>query len=222
MRPLIGISPDGDGPPGEPTETEYRVRMNYAGAIQAAGGCPVVLPWIEDGVIEFVERCDGFLVTGGTPGVLSKEGRTEFERALIRAALDRGKPVLGICNGMQLLGQVLGAEFIDSIAAAEPDALDHIPQPVPTAVAHPVALTAGTRLHLLAGDSEAHVNSLHRQAITGSGDFTVAARAPDGVVEAIEAKEPAFAMGLQWHPEYGLSALDRAIFAAFVDASRPT
>lgn len=221
MRPLIGISPDGDAPQGQPTEAEYRVRMNYAGAVWAAGGCPVILPWLKDGVEDLIGRCDGILVTGGTPGILSKDGRTGFEHALIRAALAAGKPVLGICNGMQLLGQVLGADFVESIPDAMPAALDHIPQPVPTELAHPVALTPGTLLHCLADGAETRANSLHRQAIAGSGDFTVAAWAPDGVVEAIESKGAGFALGLQWHPEYGLTELDRAIFAAFVDASRP-
>lgn len=221
MRPLIGISPDGDAPQGQPTEAEYRVRMNYAEAVWMAGGFPMILPWQQDGVEDLAERCDGILVTGGTPGILSKDGRTDFERALIRAAMARGKPVLGICNGMQLLGQELGADFVESIPDSVPGALDHIPQPVPTAAAHPVRLTPGTILHLLAGGAEVTVNSLHRQAIAGTGNFTVAALAPDGVIEAIEARGRAFAMGLQWHPEYRISALDRAIFTAFVDASRP-
>jgi len=220
MRPLIGISPDGEAPADAPTEAEYRVRMNYAEAIRAAGGCPVILPWHLDDVDEMVHRCDGILVSGGTPGVLSKDGRTVFERALIRAALDRGKPVLGICNGMQLLGQTLGAQFVESIAATIPAALDHIPSPVPDDAAHAVTLTPGSRLQRLAGTDAARVNSLHRQAIAGTGRFTVAALAPDGVVEAIEADDVAFALGTQWHPEYRLTALDDAILAAFVTACR--
>lgn len=220
MRPLIGITPDGDGPAGAPSEAEYRLRMNYAQAVRAAGGCPVILPWLPGDAGELAARCDGILISGGTPGVLGTEGRTGFEQALIRATLARDKPLLGICNGMQLMGQVLGAGFIDSIAAALPQALDHIPQPLPVAPAHAVALTPGTLLQRLAGADQVQVNSLHRQAIAGTGGFTVAARAPDGVIEAIEAHGRTFALGLQWHPEYGLSALDRAIFTAFVAACR--
>lgn len=222
MRPLIGISPDGDAPADAPTEAEYRVRMNYADAIRAAGGCPVILPWHLDDVDEMVDRCDGILVSGGTPGILSKDGRTVFERALIQAALDRCKPVLGICNGMQLLGQTLGAQFVESIAAAIPDAQDHIPLSVPTETAHGVTLTPGSRLQRLAGTDEARVNSLHRQAIAGTGRFTVAALASDGVIEAIEADGHPFALGTQWHPEYRLTALDAAILAAFVKACCPS
>lgn len=222
MRPLIGISPDGEAAGHESSEAEYRIRMNYADAIRAAGGCPVFLPWHSDNVDDLAGRCDGILVSGGTPGVLTKDGRTAFERALIRAALRRDKPVLGICNGMQLLGQILGARFVDSIAATVPDALDHIPRPVPAETAHAVTLSPGSRLQRMAGCPEVRVNSLHRQAIAGTGDFIVAARAPDGVIEAIEAVGQTFAVGVQWHPEYRLTPLDDALLAAFVKASRPS
>ena len=221
MRPLIGISPDGDTPAGAVTEAEYRIRMNYADAVRAAGGCPVILPWHMQDVGDLVDRCDGFIISGGTPGVLTKDGRSAFERALIQAALDRGKPILGICNGMQLLGQILGADFIDSIAASFPAALDHIPFAVPTEPAHRITLSNGTQLQRLAGSNHAVVNSLHRQAIAAASNFTVAAEAPDGVVEAIEAVGHKFALGVQWHLEYGLTALDNAVMAALVNASRP-
>ena len=158
---------------------------------------------------------------GGVPGVLTKDGRTGFECALIRAALGQGKPILGSCNGMQLLGQILGATFMESIAAELPEALDHCRLPVPSITTHAVTLTPGSRLRSMAGTKETSVNSLHCQAIAGTGAFAVPARAPDGVVEAIEAVGQSFAVGVQWHPEYRLTALDDAIMAAFVTASRP-
>lgn len=220
MTPLIGITPDGSAPDGQSTEAEYRIRMNYATAVHAAGGCPVILPWLPQDTESMIDRCDGILISGGTPGVSTKAGRTAFERALIRGALARGCPILGICNGMQLLGLELGAHFITSLAAEVPGAIDHMPAPLPTDLAHDVNLTPGTRLHKLAGSASVKVNSLHRQGIAGEGNFTVAARASDGLIEGIEG--PGWSIGLQWHPEYCLSALDRTIFSDFVAACRAT
>ncbi|WP_292055447.1 gamma-glutamyl-gamma-aminobutyrate hydrolase family protein [Mesorhizobium sp.] len=218
MIPLIGITPDGGAPEGQPTEGEYTVRINYADAVRAAGGCPVLLPWQTENAEMLATRCDGLVITGGTPGISTKQGRTEFELALIRTALAVGRPVLGICNGMQLLGRILGASFVESISDEVTGALDHVPAPLPTNTAHPVILTPGTRLQVLAGSVDGQVNSLHRQAITGTGTFSVAALAPDGVIEAIEG--PGWFIGVQWHPEYSLTALDKAIFADFVAACR--
>lgn len=217
MRPLIAITPDLDGPEGAPTEAEYRVRCNYAEAVARAGGTPAIVTFVGDPV-ELMGSFDGVLVSGGAPGVSVTPGRTEFELALIHAALEAGRPLLGICNGMQLIGRALGATLIENLATEIPGALDHIPEPVPARPAHAVRLTSGGRLAGLAEGLDVHVNSLHRQAIGGDGAFTVAAEAPDGVAEAIEGLGPSFCLGVQWHPEYGLGALDRAIFMAFVTA----
>ena len=127
MTPVIGITPDGHEPKGQPTEGRYQLRMNYAGAVRAAGGFPVIIPWLANDAEIIAERCDGLLITGGTPGVSSKSGRTEFEMAVIRAAMNAARPLLGVCNGMQLMGRALGAQFVNAIAEQIPGAVDHIP-----------------------------------------------------------------------------------------------
>lgn len=218
-RPLIGLTPDQEVPEGQPTEAQYLVRSNYAGAVLAAGGIPVILPYAMAAVADFVAGIDGFLITGGTPGVSVKPRRSEFERALIAAALDAKRPVLGICNGMQMIGLHLGGALIECIKDEVAQPIDHIPFDLPTITAHDIRIAPQTRLAALAGAEQAQVNSLHRQAIGGVGRFTVAATALDGVAEAIEGQGPGFCLGLQWHPEYGLTALDTAIFDAFVSAA---
>lgn len=218
--PMIAITPDCLTSDSGPTETSYVVRANYAGALSAAGALPIVLPYMPERLDDIVARFDGFLISGSTPGVSEIPGRTNFELALIRAAMAAGKPVLGICNGMQMIGLALGASLVERIDPPGPGGTDHLPQPVPVRPAHPVSFASGSRLAALAGISSAEVNSLHRQAIRSDGDFAVAATAPDGVVEAIEGFGPGYMLATQWHPEYLLTDLDRALLADFVAAAR--
>ncbi|WP_292622059.1 gamma-glutamyl-gamma-aminobutyrate hydrolase family protein [Mesorhizobium sp.] len=217
---MIAITPDCTTQELAPTEAAYVVRANYAAALAAAGALPVVLPYMPDRIAEIVARFDGFLISGSTPGVSEIPGRTDFELALIRAALAAGKPVLGICNGMQTIGLALGGSLIERLEPPTPRGTDHMPTPVPSAAAHSVTLSAGSRLGALVPAGSMEVNSLHRQAIRPDGDFRVAATAPDGVVEAIESAGSGYMLGTQWHPEYLLTKLDRALLADFVAAAR--
>ncbi len=220
MGPLVAITPDIRVDAGSPTEATYVVRTNYAAALAEAGALPVVLPYLPDRVAELVAGFDGFVVSGSTPGVADVPGRTTFEQALVAAAMAAGRPLLGICNGMQTIGRVLGARLIERLDPPALDGPDHLPRPDPTNVAHAVTLTPGSRLRALAGAPSVEVNSLHRQAIDSHGRFRVAALAADGVVEAIEGLGPGYVLGTQWHPEYRLTVFDRALLAEFVAAAR--
>lgn len=119
--PRIGITPDVNDLAAP--ETEYVVRRNYADAVTNAGGLPFILPYGEQ-VDEYLEAVDGLLVTGGVFDInpvlyrqtarkqyVMKPARTDFERALIKGALSRSMPILGICNGMQLLAVCLGGNW---------------------------------------------------------------------------------------------------------------
>ena len=116
-KPLIGITldiePQGGGYSSDPW---YALRVNYAEAVSAAGGLPVALPH-ELGLVEdYLERIDALLVSGGMfdippelytgqtqhRSVTTKASRTAFELALLRGALARDMPVLGICGGMPM------------------------------------------------------------------------------------------------------------------------
>jgi putative glutamine amidotransferase len=155
------------------------------------------------------------------PTVRTKDRRTAFEAAITRAALARDRPVLGICGGQQLLNVVLGGDLIQHIPDAIAGCLAH-EQPNPrTEPGHDVEVLPGSLLHAIGGATRLAVNSAHHQAAgrVGAG-VVVSGRAPDGVIEAIEAPERRFCIGVQWHPEYAISAADEALFEALVAACR--
>jgi putative glutamine amidotransferase len=232
--PVIGLTLDHEPSGGWSQFPWYAIRENYCNAVRHAGGLPVLLPHEPDMAAEYLDRIDGLVVTGGGfdvdpalfgaasrhPSVTTKDRRTAFELAATRGALDRGMPVLGICGGQQLLNVALGGTLIQHIPDEIPDALPHR-QPNPRNEAgHKVRIVAGTLLHRLAGVEELAVNSAHHQAVKQAGPgLVVDARAEDGVVEGIEDPRRRFCLGVQWHPEFELSAADRNIFRALVAAA---
>jgi putative glutamine amidotransferase len=129
--------------------------------------------------------------------------------------------VLGICGGQQLLNVVLGGSLIQHIPDTVTDCLAH-EQPNPrTESGHDVLVEQGTLLHRITGTDRLAVNSAHHQAADQPGPgIVVSGRAPDGVIEAIEDPGRRFCMGVQWHPEYQVSAGDMRIIEAFVAACR--
>ncbi len=232
--PLIGLTLDHEPPGGWSQFPWYAIRENYCNAVRRAGGLPVLLPHQPDDAALYLDRIDGLVVTGGGfdvdpvlfgaasrhPSVTTKDRRTAFELAATRGALDRGMPVLGICGGQQLLNVALGGSLIQHIPDEVPNALPHR-QPNPRNEAgHKVRIVAGTLLHRIAGAEELAVNSAHHQAVKQAGPGVVVdARAEDGVVEGIEDPRRGFCLGVQWHPEFEISAADRNIFRAFVAAA---
>jgi len=135
--------------------------------------------------------------------VLAGDTRDAFELAIARRCLKDGLPLLAICRGMQVLNVAAGGSLIQDLPSQVPVALPHAVDESLTTVAHGLEVIAGTHLAaaLTAGMS-AQVNSRHHQAakVLGRG-LAVAAHAPDGIVEAIEATDLPFCVGVQWHPE---------------------
>lgn len=233
-RPVIGLTLDREAPGGYSNQPWYALRENYCTAVVRAGGLPILLPHEADQAEAYLGRIDGLIVTGGHfdvdpahfgadqrhPTVKLKEQRTAFELTAAKAAIDRDLPVLGICGGQQLLNVVLGGTLIQHIPDEVAGALAH-EQPNPRdEPGHTVRLTPGSRLRRICGVEELAVNSAHHQAAKDVGPgIVVNARAPDGVIEGIEAPTHRFCLGVQWHPEYDVSAADAAIFEAFVAAA---
>jgi len=232
--PVIGITVDAEEPGGYSKLPWYALRRNYAGAVAAAGGLPVLLPHETALVDRYLDRIDALIVTGGAfdvdpvlfgasarhPTVTLKADRTEFELAATRGALARDMPILGICGGQQLLHVALGGRLIQHIPDEVPGALAH-EQPNPrTEPGHTVAVAAGTLLARITGGGELPVNSAHHQAAADApAGVVINAVAPDGVIEGIEHPGHRFCLGVQWHPEYAINPGDPRIFAALIEAA---
>jgi putative glutamine amidotransferase len=200
---------------------------NYAEQVAAAGGIPVLLPPLP-GIAAAVRRLDGVLLTGGgdiDPGRYGaqphpatsrvSQARDTAELEMLDAAVAAGKPVLGVCRGMQLVNVARGGTLCQHLRG---DA-GHTPSPG-TFGSHPVRIEAGSRLAGILGANGAGVDvpTAHHQAIDRLGDGLVAtAWAEDGVVEAVEhagAGGP-FLVAVQWHPEAGEDPrLIKALIAA--------
>lgn len=214
--PIILMTPDLNDRQNAPTEKEYVVRANYAEAIAEAGGVPLIVPYDPSSLATVLSLADGVVVTGARPGADVAGERLSYERVLIEEALKAGKPLLGICHGMQLIGECLGGEFLTELPAS---ALPHMPRDIADEPAHEIVIEPGSKLTSGFGNEAIRVNSLHRHALAGPGRFRVIARAPDGIIEAIEGAADGFCLGIQWHPEYRLTAFDRHILKTFVEHS---
>ncbi len=191
----------------------------YTKGVLAAGGFPVVLPLTDNPRIlrKIVESCDGFIVPGGhdiAPETYGQRrsmhlGRTIAQRdamelTLIPQILASGKPLLGICRGMQALNVACGGTLWQDLGDAFPHSSIHHAQQKPyTRPVHEVRIDPASHLAQIMGTSETRVNSIHHQAVREPGrGLAVAAQAPDGVIEAVEMSERPFVVGVQWHPEF--------------------
>jgi putative glutamine amidotransferase len=232
--PVIGLTADAEEAGGYAALPWYALRRNYADAVAAAGGVPLILPHRPELAARYLALIDGLVITGGAfdvdpalfgadsrhATVTLKQGRTDSEMGLLRAALDRDRPVLGICGGQQLLAVALGGTLIQHIPDEVPNALAH-EQPNPrTEPGHTVTIRPDTLLGRITGQTTAAVNSAHHQAVrTVPARVVVNAWTDDGVIEGIEDPTRRFCLGVQWHPEYAIDPADTAILRAFVAAA---
>jgi len=230
-RPLIGLTLDAEPAGGWSKYPWYALRQNYAEAVNAHGGLAVALPHDAGLAAAYLDRLDGLIVTGGAfdvdpalygetethESVELKADRTMAELALLRGALARNMPVLGICGGQQLLAVALGGTLYQHIPDAIPGALEHEQKISHYEPGHEVKILPGTRLYEIVGPKML-VNTSHHQAVRAAGRSVVNALSPDGVIEGVEDPAQKFCIGVQWHPEYFVDPGDAALYAAFMDA----
>ncbi len=238
MNPKIGITADVHG--------EFvRLRHEYVAAVIHAGGVPLLLSpprsgrgrgqGASDGTVSidgFVDAIDGLLIPGGgdlMPGCYGEEvrvppacleevdrARSDFEIDLVAEVMKHGKPILGICYGMQLLNVAFHGTLYQDLEFQGKTGRNH------RRASHRVMLSRDfAGLLGLAGDFFT-VNSSHHQGVKDLGEgFDDCAMSEDGVIEAIRRRGSLFVVGVQWHPErHGSSPLSTSLFGTFVSAAR--
>lgn len=252
MRPTIGITTSVKREIEDAEHLRIYLNAAYADAIYEAGGLPLLIPppptpdplWFD----EILDRVDAVLFTGGhdlhprhyrqTAHAKTEpmhERRGQFEVEFFRRADSRKTPVLAICLGQQVANVARGGSLIqhigDQTTAVVADGrqaaanIEHQDSSAETPV-HAAEIRRDSRLATIIRASTVEVNSRHHQAVDpaalGAGLRPVAF-APDGVIEAIEATDDRFLIGVQWHPEDMTGRAEhRALFAALVAAARQT
>ncbi len=227
-RPLIGIFPSrSDG------ANRIKLSWNYLDAVYHAGGMGVPLGYTtdEEKIKTYVDMMDGFLFSGGVdfdPAFYGEEKmfdsveidelRDAFEKTAFPYVLASGKPILGICRGIQAINVLMGGSLYQHMEGHRQEASGvHRTQPL--------TVLPNTYFHTLTGKDRIMVNTFHHQNVKALADGLVAqAVSEDGFIEAIHAPAHKFLFGVQFHPEFYHDQPDDdhsfAIFKAFVDACK--
>ncbi len=228
-------------------KTLHYIEQSFAHWIMAQGAMPVMIPSPEGDtargdvrVDDYAQWLDGLVLHGGAdvwPGSYGEAPlqerwsgdrvRDEYEMALIKAFVAAGKPVFGVCRGLQLINVAFGGTLLQDIGTQRPEAVAHRDADLYDLNFHQVQVVPDTRLEsLLAGTGSHKINSVHHQAIKDlAPNFVVEARCPDdGMVEAIRYCGPAYVAAVQWHPEYHQPELntldDTPLLQDFLNAAR--
>jgi putative glutamine amidotransferase len=229
--PLIGVTTYREQARWGVWDTRADVlHAQYADAVLAAGGVPVLLPPAaasKEVAAAVVRRIDGLVVSGGAdvdparygeqphPSTASwREDRDAWETALLHAADAAGLPTLGVCRGMQLMAVAAGGSLVQHT----PDLVGHDGHSPGGDVfgATEVTTAAESRLRSLVGE-HVEVGCHHHQTVASHPGFDASAWAADGSLEAMERPGRRFCLAVQWHPEV---REDHSLFAALVDAAR--
>ncbi|HEU4628984.1 MAG TPA: type 1 glutamine amidotransferase [Gemmatimonadaceae bacterium] len=217
--------------------------QRYIQTLATAGALPWMLPLLVDDEATLrgmYDRLDALFLPGGADidplsygaerhpkcDVRTDRSRDRLELTFVRWAMEEGKPVLGVCRGLQIINLAAGGTLWQDLADERPGAAKHDYFPFDGQfardhLAHAARLAPSSRLREILGCDELPVNSMHHQAIRTLGQGLVAtATAPDGVIEAAEGTGDAFLLGVQWHPEVLTECDPRMarLFAAFVEA----
>ena len=205
-RPLIGIT-------GNYEDLTCKLADGYYKQVVAAGGTPVIVPPLSstETIVETLRHLDGLLLSGGAdinplyqgeepiPALHGINRERDLPELLItRLAYDRQLPILGICRGIQTLAVALGGKVEQDIKAS----IKHSQEADRSEPTHTVAVDQDSTLYNIYGSPTLLVNSFHHQAVREPGSkLRVVAKAPDGIIEAVESAEFKSVLGVQWHPE---------------------
>lgn len=228
MKPLIGITGDIEERDGR---KYLYIDLRYGKLVEDAGGVPFLIHPIQC-VDEVVSEIDGLILSGGEdihpryyreelryPMTLSPDVRTEFEISLLREAMKRNIPILGICHGMQLINVAFGGTLYQDLPGQTEGVINHRLGEK----RHPVSIIEDSLLFEAIGKKEMDVTSTHHQAVKDLGmGLKVSATVHDSLIEAFEMPEYPFLIGVQWHPEKKPDDESRKLFASFITVCKST
>lgn len=230
--------------------TLHYLEQSVAHWIMGGDAMPVMVPAVdresltrrsEINLAYYAAKLDGLVLQGGNdlsplsygeeplkPEWAGDKVRDRYEMELVQAFIDAGKPVFGICRGLQLLNVKYGGSLWQDIATQRPDSRTHVDRSQYERLNHELDIVEGSRLAALYPTlKRARVNSIHHQGIKDlAPGFAVEARCPeDGMIEAIRRTDGPWIAAVQWHPEFhpgGESPLfdDTPLLKDFLDAAR--
>jgi putative glutamine amidotransferase len=237
----------------DPTRTVFAkktlqyIEQSMAHWVMSSGALPVMIPSpagdTARGEVHFddyAQWLDALVLHGGAdvwPGSYGEAPleqrwsgdrvRDEYEIALLRAFVDSGKPVLGVCRGMQLINVAFGGTLYQDIGTQRPEALVHRDADVYDHNFHQLEIVPDTRLQAIFADTRScKINSIHHQGIKAlAPGFVVEAQCPDdGMIEAIRHTGAAYVAAVQWHPEFHRPELgtldDTPLLTDFLNAAQ--
>lgn len=233
-KPLIGIMLNEENDKSYSIYPFYAIRKNYSDVIVAHGGIPIFIGHDFTAIDDYLNILDGIVLTGGdfetsdeafTTGLKTipdpkKFPRERMEVELVRKAYERNIPVIGMCAGMQemnvAMGGTLHANLINNLVTTTQHRVTDRTKPQ-----HAVKIEKNSKLHAIVKSESLEVNSNHNAGIRRvAAPFKIVARAPDGVIEAFEAPNKRFFVGVMWHPEFVLSDGEKALWQAFIEAAK--
>ena len=238
MNPLVAVTTTIVPQAGVHGRPQVALYASYMAVLDRVGLAPVLITPAHTAasVQALLAQCSGLVLTGGEDLDPRRYGedpiaqcgppipeRDELETTALNLALERDIPVLGICRGCQVLNVYYGGTLYQDLRAQRPDTGAH-EQEAWGGRSHGVTVEPGSRLDEIVRGQVLRINSFHHQAIKDLGPgLQVAALADDGVIEAVEARDRAWVIGVQWHPERHEATApdsdpDRLLFGAFRQA----
>lgn len=222
------IRPDGD-------TSRVRLTAAYVTALESAGLVPLIVPPLSNAsaAAAVLDSVSGLVLTGGEDVDPARYGESRHEKvrfinaardateaALIEEARARGKPVLAICRGIQILNVALGGTLVQDISSQCHTDIGHDEDSPRDTRSHEISVEPGSLIAKAVGADHITVNSFHHQSVKRVAEgMRVTARSPDGIIEGIESTDKDWwVMAVQWHPEEmtdSPEAWDRGLFKAF-------
>lgn len=219
MEPIIGITANSTYIDNRSYPELHKINAsprNISKAVTQAGGLPIIIPVNEPAIAEkYAKVIDGLILSGGedvTPELYGEVARNtikvtypkrdEAEVALTKKVIQNGKPILGICRGLQLLNVIFGGTLYQDLSENENLFIKHIQDTPSNHPIHTVVMEPDSYMATFL-EKEIFVNSYHHQAIRDLGEgLRISGTSDDGTIEAIESlDEKTNVVAIQWHPE---------------------